>query len=197
MARFTAFLDACVLVPIVPCDTLLRMADSGAFRPLWSARVIEEAQRALERIHPDLDPSRFQSRFRSMNESFEDALVEGWEPLEAGLELPDQADRHMLAAAIRRRADVIVTANIKDFPRSVLEQLGQEAITVDEFLMDQLDLGPNATIQVIEEQARQMQRPPVELPVLLDRLARGGAPKFARAVRAEIEETRADSSGQA
>lgn len=173
------------------------MADSGAFRPLWSARVIDEAQRALERIHPNLDRSRFQSRFRSMNESFEGALVEGWEPLEAGLELPDQDDRHVLAAAIRGRADAIVTANIKDFPRSVLEPLGLEAITVDEFLMDQLDLGPNATIQVLEEQARQMRRPPVDLPDLLDRLARSGAPKFARAVRAAIEETPADSSGQA
>lgn len=39
MTRFTAFLDACVLVPIAPCDTLLRMADCGAFRPLWSEQV--------------------------------------------------------------------------------------------------------------------------------------------------------------
>ena len=181
----------------MPCDTLLRMADSGAFRPLWSARVIEEAQRALERIHPNLDPSRFQSRFRSMNESFEDALVEGWEPLEARLELPDQDDRHVLAAAIRGRADAIVTANIKDFPRSVLEPLGLEAITVDEFLMDQLDLGPNETIQVLEEQARQVRHPPVDLPGLLDRLARSGAPKFAHTVRTAIEETRADSAARA
>lgn len=77
MTRFTAFLDACVLVPIAPCDTLLRMADRGAFRPLWSERVEEEALRALCEIHTDVDPSRFHSRFRSMNEAFEDARIRG------------------------------------------------------------------------------------------------------------------------
>lgn len=55
MARFSSFLDACVLVPITPCDTLLRMADAGAFRPLWSERVMIEAVAALARIHPDVD----------------------------------------------------------------------------------------------------------------------------------------------
>lgn len=44
-------------------------------------RVFEETLRALERIHPDVDRSRFLSRFRSMDEAFEDARVEGWEPL--------------------------------------------------------------------------------------------------------------------
>ena len=61
MARFAAFLDACVMVPIAPCDTLLRIADSGAFCPLWSQRVVDEAVRALQRIHPDVAPSRFLS----------------------------------------------------------------------------------------------------------------------------------------
>lgn len=84
MAPFTAFLDACVLVPIAPCDTMLRMAEEGAFRPLWSQKVIDEAERALERIHPSIDPNRFRSRFRSMNEAFDDALAQGWEPLAAG-----------------------------------------------------------------------------------------------------------------
>lgn len=64
MARFTAFLDACVIVPLAPCDTMVRMADAGAFRPVWSQNVLDEALRALERIHPDGDPSRFRSRFR-------------------------------------------------------------------------------------------------------------------------------------
>ncbi|MBS1906179.1 MAG: PIN domain-containing protein [Actinobacteria bacterium] len=120
MARFTAFLDACVIVPLAPCDTMLRMADAGAFRPVWSQNVLDEALRALERIHPDVDASRFQSRFRSMNEAFDDALVEGWEPLAKGIELPDPNDAHVVAAALLGRADLIVTENVKDFPDSVL-----------------------------------------------------------------------------
>lgn len=124
MARFTAFLDACVIVPLAPCDTLLRMADAGAFRPIWSQTVLDEALKALERIHPNVDPSRFRSRFRSMNEAFDDALISGWEPLVRGVELPDPDDAHVVAAALRGRADVIVTENVKDFPDAVLAPPG-------------------------------------------------------------------------
>ena len=88
-----------MLVPIAPCDTLLRLADSGAFRPLWSDRVVEEALRALQHIHPDIDQNRFLSRFRSMDEAFEDARVKGWEPLEHSIDLPDPDDRHVVALA--------------------------------------------------------------------------------------------------
>lgn len=193
MTRFTAFLDACVLVPIAPCDTLLRMADGGAFRPLWSEAVEEEALRALCEIHPDIDPSRFYSRFRSMNEAFEDARVSGWEPLVEGLELPDPNDRHVLAAAIRGRADVIVTENVRDFPATALAPLGLEAVRLDDFLLSQFDLSAAATVQLVEDQARAMGRPPATKDQLLERLACGGAPRFADAVTAVSASSRAST----
>ena len=180
MARFTVFLDACILVPIAPCDTLLRLADSGAFRPLWSDRVIEEALRALEQIHPNIDRSRFLSRFRSMDEAFEDARVEGWESLERSIELPDPDDRHVVAAALRGKADAIVTENVKDFPAAVLGALGLEAIRLDNFLLDQYDLNPLATRRIVAEQAATMTQPPVEVNALFSMLSRGGAPRFAK-----------------
>lgn len=184
MARYAAFLDACTIVPLAPCDTLLRMADAGAFRPLWSARVLDEAMQALVRIHPGVDPSRFQSRFNSMNHAFDDALVSGWEPLVGALELPDQDDRHVVAAALLGRADAIVTANVKDFPSTVLGPLGLEAVTVDDFLLNQLGLSEASTLAVVRAQAEAMRHPPVELDELLSRLRRSGAPKFAAAVDA-------------
>ncbi|MBD8019873.1 PIN domain-containing protein [Brevibacterium gallinarum] len=182
MSRFTVFLDACVLVPVAPCDTLLRMADAGAFRPLWSAKVVDEALMALARIHPEVDRSRFLSRFRSMDEAFEDACVEGWEPLEQGVSLPDPDDRHVVAAALRGRADAIITESIRDFPEAVLERLGLEAIRLDAFLLDQFDLSLGATCRVVKDQAAAMSRPPVTVEALLAKLSRSGAPCFARAV---------------
>ncbi|MFD2839734.1 PIN domain-containing protein [Populibacterium corticicola] len=186
MARFAAFLDACVLVPITTCDTLLRMAGAGAFRPLWSEEVFDEAQRALGRIHPDIDSNRFRSRFRSMSLSFEDAMVTGWEPLVASIRLPDENDRHVVAAALVGRADAIVTENTDDFPAEVLEPLGLIALKLDEFLLDQFDLAPDAALGVIEEQSAAMINPPVDVQVLLERLSRSGAPRFAEKIREQI-----------
>ncbi|WP_192497198.1 PIN domain-containing protein [Gulosibacter chungangensis] len=183
---FSAFLDANVLVPVVTCDTLLRLADNGAFRPLWSPRVIDEAQTALERIHPNIDKSRFQSRFRSMNNAFEDASVEGWETIQQSVTLPDPDDRHVVAAAILGRADVIVTQNTKDFPDETLRMFGMTAVRLDDFLLDQFHFNPSRCLRVITEQTEAMTNPPVAIDELLERLSRSGAPEFAARVRAEL-----------
>ncbi|WP_424436735.1 PIN domain-containing protein [Microbacterium sp.] len=176
-----------MIVPLAPCDTMLRMADAGAFRPVWSQNVLDEALRALERIHPGVDLSRFHSRFRSMNEAFDDALVEGWEPLAEGIELPDPNDAHVVAAALLGRADLIVTENVKDFPESVLAPLGLEAIRTDAFLLDQYDLSPSAACRIVMEQAAAMRQPPVEIAQLLERLSRSAAPGFAQRVAEALE----------
>jgi hypothetical protein len=85
MARYAAVLDACVLVPIALADTLLRVAEKGLYRPLWSDRILTEAQDAIEEIHPGIDAGK---RFTSMREAFDDALVTGWEELQPGIPCP-------------------------------------------------------------------------------------------------------------
>jgi predicted nucleic acid-binding protein len=55
-----------------------------------------------------------------MNNAIRDVLVENYEDLIDGLSLPDPDDRHVLAAAIRSDAQVIVTWNMKDFPAEKL-----------------------------------------------------------------------------
>jgi hypothetical protein len=75
MPRYTAVLDACALVPIALADTLLRVAEKGLYRPLWSERILTEAQAAIEEIHPGIDVSK---RFTSMREAFGDATVTRW-----------------------------------------------------------------------------------------------------------------------
>jgi len=125
MPRYTAVLDACVLVPIALADTLLRVAEKGLYRPLWSGRILAEAQAATEEIHPGIDAGK---RFAQMREAFADALVTGWEELEPAIRLPDPDDRHVVAAAAQGGAQAIITANVKDFPAAALRPLGLEAV---------------------------------------------------------------------
>lgn len=179
MPRYTALLDACVLVPIALADTLLRVAERELYRPLWSERILDEAADAVLEIHPDLAPDVVARRFAAMKDAFEAACVEGWEIFEATLTLPDPDDRHVVAAAMRGRADAIVTANLRDFPDETLAPLEIAVVHPDDFLLDQLDLAPRVVLDVLREQAAHTRNPPLTPTDLLARLGRAGVPAFA------------------
>jgi hypothetical protein len=48
--------------------------------------------------------------------------------------LPDEDDRHVLAAAIAAEATVLCTSNAKDFPTEAVELIGAEVLTPDQLL---------------------------------------------------------------
>jgi len=106
-----------------------------------------------------------------------------WEPVCAGLDLPDPDDRHVWAAAIKGGAQMIVTANLKDFPEDRLSTTAIAATHPDDFLLDQLDLFPGVALQVLREQAADLTNPPSDLHGILNRLEHAGVPAFADAVR--------------
>jgi len=160
LAHYAAVLDACVLVPIALADTLLRIAERELYRPLWSDRILAEAADAVLGVHSDIPPERVDKRFALMHETFEDARVEGWEGLETTITLPDPDDRHVVAAALRGRADSIVTANLQHYPIDTLDPLGIQVIHPDSFLLDQLDLAPRIVLDVLREQAANTHHPP-------------------------------------
>ena len=89
-----------------------------------------------------------------------DALVSGFEDLIEGLRLPDPDDRHVLAAAIRGRADVIVTANLRDFPADILGQFGIEPQHPDEFIVSLLDLAPELVAAAARDHRESLRNPP-------------------------------------
>lgn len=188
MAAFGAVLDTSVLVPAALRDTLLRLAERDLYRPIWSERILEELKRTLLTVRPDLGEGRVDAQIHTLNTVFEDACATGWEQLVPGLVLPDPDDRHVLAAAIRGRAEVIVTANLKDFPAEALEPLGLHAVSPDDFLLDQLDLDPDGTVELLSEQAADKKRPPLTVRDVLESLTRAGVPLFAGAVTKVIAE---------
>lgn len=142
VASFTAFYDADVLYGSQLRNLMMHLALTGLFHAKWSADVHEEWMTRLLRNRPDLSREKLERTRMLMDKHAADALVTGYEASIQGLHLPDPNDRHVLAAAIRGRADVIVTRNVRDFPADVLGPFGIEAQHPDEFVVHLLDLAP-------------------------------------------------------
>lgn len=186
MAIYAAVLDACVMVPVSLCDTLLRLAEERMFRPVWSERILAETSGAVRAVHPDLDEGLIERRIRYMAEGFPGVSVGEFETIESALVLPDSDDRHVLAAAIRARADAIVTANVRDFPVEITAGFDVEVIHPDQFLMSQLDMRSRTVMEVLTAQAGAAKNPRLSLEDVLNSLVRAGVPQFVDEVRRRL-----------
>jgi hypothetical protein len=177
---FVVVLDADVLFPFTLRDTLLRAAAAGFYQVRWSPQVLDEMERNL--ISTGRVTKEKAARLRAvMEREFPEALVTGYEPL-IGAMKNHQKDRHVVAAALKAGAQVIVTANLKDF-RKLPE--GVEAQPPDEFLCNLFDLEADAFVELLRGQAGDLVSPPVTFEELLVRLARI-VPDLASAVREHI-----------
>jgi hypothetical protein len=97
--------------------------------------------------------------------------------------LPDADDRHVLAAAIRARADVIVTSNLADFPAETLKRHGIEARHPDEFILRLLELAPTAVCGAARKQRESLKNPPMTVEQYLASLERQGLVQTVAALR--------------
>jgi len=176
---FPAFFDTNALYGSWLNDLLLRLADRGAFRPLWSADVLDELRRNL--LKNGEQAELVDKRVGTMTSYFPDAMVSGYDELIAGMTC-DPKDRHVLAAAVRANAEVLVTFNTKDFPPDSITRFDVEVVHPDDFLLDQLDLFPGLVVAVLKELVAVYENPPVTMDQLLQSLARAGVPKFAQEV---------------
>lgn len=158
MADAVALLDANVLVPIALTDLLLEAAEAGLYAPRWSAAVHDEWMRTVLRLRPDLTADRVDRRRREMDRQFPEALVGGYEPLVAGLGLPDPDDRHVLAAAIHAKATVIVTFNLADFPAEILAPYRMATAHPDVFVVGLFDGASAAASRVFRTVAGRWSR---------------------------------------
>lgn len=182
---FPAFLDTCVLYPQYLSDTLLWQAESGTFRPLWSYDVLTELGRALsDPGKANLPQDKVERRLRQMQTTFPDAEVKGYEHLVDGM-TADPKDRHVLAAAVRANAEVLVTFNLKDFPESAVKSFDITVVHPDDFLLDQIDLYPARVLGCLDDQVNRYVQinGPMTVGELLRPLERAGVPRFADEVR--------------
>ncbi len=176
-SQFTVVYDACVLYPSTLRDILLRLALTDTFRAKWSERIHDEWTRNLKDNCPDIDEAYLLKTRELMNAHVRDALVEGYEYLIDPIELPDNDDRHVVAAAIAANADVIVTYNLKDFPDCALAPFDLQAIHPDSFIHDLIDLHPAAVIGVIRTARAALKKPPVSVDQYLGKLRKQRLPE--------------------
>ncbi len=180
---FAAVLDTSVLFPQLLRDTLLRVASQGLYRPLWSVETLRELRERLIAAYPERPPD-IDRTIRLMVRAFPDAEVAGYEGLVPTIQIPDAGDRHVVAAALRGGADVIVTCNLADFPAGPLQSLGLEAQSPDAFLLERFEERPDRVLEALREQVAAYRRPPATVDELLaDLEARHGLTDFSAAVR--------------
>ena len=134
MKKNAAILDACVLYPAPLRDFLMHLAVLDTFQAHWTEEIHDEWIRNVLENRPDLKPEQLERTRTLMNAHSRDAVVENYGNLIDSLELPDEDDRHVLAAAIHSKSDLIVTFNLRDCPKTILSDYKIEAVHPDDFI---------------------------------------------------------------
>jgi predicted nucleic acid-binding protein len=183
MATLTAVYDACVLYPAPLRDLLMHLALTDLFHAKWTDAIHDEWIRNVLANRPNLTRKQLDRTRSLMNAHVRDCLVTGYEDLIESLTLPDPDDRHVLAAAVHAKADMIVTLNLKHFPAGVLSQFQIEAQHPDDFVSHLLEQHPGAVCGAVKRHRETLLRPPKSIEEYLDSLERCQLPDTATRLR--------------
>ena len=170
--RFKAVLDTNVIYPVVIRDLLFWFAHYDLYTPKWSNHIFDEWTDVMAR--KGVSAEEIKKRVNAVNHAFPDALVNNYQGLIKNLELPDPKDCHVLAAAIKTNANVIVTNNLKDFPEDYLDSFDIKAKSADDFLTDIIDLNHEEAIKAFREMVLNKKKPELDEYQVLDLLRRSG-----------------------
>lgn len=182
--RFTCVLDTNVIYPIEIRDILFWFAHYDLYTPKWSKHIFDEWKQVMERkgIHPE----EIVKRLKRAQNAFPDALVVNYEPLIKSLHLPNEKDCHILAAAIKVNANIIVTNNLKDFPEEYLASFGLAAKSADDFVTDLIDLNTEQAVKAFLEMVQHKRNPSLTDLQVLDQLRRKGLTQAADYLHSQI-----------
>jgi len=166
--RLIALLDTNVIYPIISRDLLFWFAYYDLYTPKWSNKIFDEWRVVM--IRKGVSESDALNRVNKANLAFPDASVKNYENLIQNLILPDENDRHILAAAIKTNANIIVTNNLKDFPSAYLDSFGLKAKSLDDFFTDIIDLNQEKAFEAFEEMVLNKKNPPLDAFEVLDQI---------------------------
>ena len=182
MEVVSVILDSCVIFPMPLCDTLLRAAEAELYEVHFSQEILDGATRNLVKKGrmTEVKAARFQEVIKN---TFPEGIIEVPASLvEAMTNHP--GDRHVVAAAIVANAKVIVTDNLKHFPKEALEPYDIEAQHPDVFLTELFDNDPESMVEVIRQQVEDLKNPPHNVAEIIERLEKNNrVHEFASKVR--------------
>ncbi len=168
--RFTAVLDTNIIYPIEIRDVLFWFAHYELFTPKWSNHIFDEWEKVMK--GKEVSEEEIKKRTNMANLAFPDAFVSNYEPLT--LTLPDLKDRHVMAAAIKTNANVIVTNNLKDFPEEYLATFGLSVKSADDFITDIIDLNHEKAVEAFRKLVLNRRNPDLDEFEVLNILRKNG-----------------------
>ncbi len=178
--RFTVIIDACVLHKALERNMILSLAEEGLFRPRWSQRILDEFERSLVKIFVKklmdlpLAKSEAKKQRQRIDMAFPESSVEFDLGIEKALILPDKNDTHVLAAAIKARAGLIVTNNLKHFPQDILAGHETRAVNDDNFIADSISLNPYEALIALDRMLKRFENPSMTMDTLISYLKKKG-----------------------
>lgn len=179
MANFKVILDSNIIFSITKSNLLMWVSQEGIYQPQWSEKIESEVLIAVERQMGKEALEGVNSRLESMRSSVEEPIITGYEFLIDSIDLStDPDDRHIVAAACHAGAELIVTQNLKDLPDDELEPYGIRAISVDDFMMDLIDLDKEAVLRSLINCRENYKNPKKTVEEFLDLLKRNKFDKF-------------------
>ena len=185
--NIAAVLDANALYQAPLRDYLLYLASLEVYDPVWTDAIQEEWTRNLLKARPDLDRESLETTLGSMDSYFPRAKLKNYESIIESLSLPDPNDRHVLAAAIKRKAQIIVTANLKDFPGKILAPYNIRAEHPDDFVLACITREKENAVKALENQVKFLKNPPLSIEKVLENLRRCGLVKSVEKLRGYLQ----------
>ncbi len=187
-----AVLDANVLYPPGLRDLLMWLAVVRAYQPRWTNEIHNEWIRNVLNDRPDVLPEQLERTRQLMDGIDPNCLIRGYEWRIPALVLPDENDRHVLAAAIEAGAAVIVTFNLRDFPRNRLASYRVSAVSPDSFLESLLARNPARFLSAARRHRASLKNPSRTVTEYLSMLTSRGLPETSAKLEAYLEEFSAE-----
>jgi hypothetical protein len=120
---------------------------------------------------PSIPLERLLATRQLMNTALPGATASGYAEVIPILERPDPDDRHVVAAAITARTQVILTWNLQDFPAAALKKHGIRRQTPDAFLAELYDREPELMVSSLMNAGRNLNKSRVSAAEFIDILA--------------------------